>query len=81
VFDPGKWLPTLPPELSEGLLPFVVVLAGVFGFYWGLKKIYAATKSEAIQSVFVLLLVAFIILTMVGVWFRGTGMSLAWPWA
>jgi quinol-cytochrome oxidoreductase complex cytochrome b subunit len=33
-----------------------------------------------IQSVFVLLMVAFIILTITGIWFRGKGMMLIWPW-
>jgi hypothetical protein len=29
----------------------------------------------------VLLLVAFLVLTITGIWFRGTGMKLVWPWA
>jgi hypothetical protein len=49
-------------------------------FYWLVKKKYAATNNESIQSVFVLLVVAFIILTIVGIWFRGQGMALMWPW-
>jgi hypothetical protein len=44
------------------------------------KKKYAATNNESIQSVFVLLMVAFIILTITGIWFRGKGMMLIWPW-
>ena len=30
--------------------------------------------------VFVLVLVAFLVLTITGIWFRGTGMKLVWPW-
>jgi hypothetical protein len=28
----------------------------------------------------VLLAVAFAVLTLIGVWFRGEGMTLSWPW-
>jgi succinate-acetate transporter protein len=61
------------------LIPAAVVLAGIIIFYWLMKKGYTATKNEAIQSVFVLLLVAFIILTVTCIWFRGSGMALMWP--
>jgi hypothetical protein len=33
-----------------------------------------------IQSVFVLFVVALIILTITGIWFRGQEMALMWPW-
>jgi len=55
------------------------VVAVVIGFYLLMKKKYAATNNEAIQSVFVLLLISFIILTVTGIWFRGQGMALIWP--
>ena len=29
---------------------------------------------------FVLLLVSFVVLTAIGIWFRGAGMALMWPW-
>ncbi len=80
VIDFTAWMPALPAAVSNGLLPAVLVLAGVIGFYWLMKKKYTATNNEAIQSVFVLLLVAFIILTITCIWFRGTGMALMWPW-
>jgi hypothetical protein len=43
------------------------------------KEKFAATNNESIQSVFVLLVVAFIVLTIAGIWFRGKGMALMWP--
>ena len=78
--DFNAWMPGMPPAISNGLLPAVLIFAGIIWFYLLIKKRYAATDNEAIQSVFVLLLVAFIILTITCIWFRGAGMKLMWPW-
>jgi hypothetical protein len=32
------------------------------------------------QTMFIVLVVAFLVLTVVGVGFRGEGMALTWPW-
>jgi quinol-cytochrome oxidoreductase complex cytochrome b subunit len=79
VIDFAAWIPGLPSVFSNGILPAVFVLASIIVFYWLVKKKYAATNNESIQSVFVLLVVAFIILTITGIWFRGKGMALIWP--
>jgi quinol-cytochrome oxidoreductase complex cytochrome b subunit len=79
VFDFTAWIPDLSPFVSNGILPTAFVMAGLTLFYWLVKKKYAATKNESIQSVFILLTVAFIILTITGIWFRGKGMALIWP--
>ena len=78
--DFAAWIPGLPTVVSNGLVPTLLVLAGVTGLYWWLKKKHSVTNNEAVQAVFVFLLVAFIILTVTGIWFRGTGMKLIWPW-
>ena len=70
----------IPPIVSGGLLPVIIALALVAGFYGLIKKKYSATNNEAIQAVFVLLLFTFIIMTITGIWFRGAGMALVWPW-
>jgi hypothetical protein len=70
----------IPSALSHGVLPFAVVLGTLAGFTVFVKRRYRASASESIQAVFVLLAVAFAVLTLTGVWFRGTGMALAWPW-
>jgi hypothetical protein len=57
-----------------------MILAALGGFYALMKRKYSATRNEAVQAVFVLLLFAFIILTVTTVWFRGEGMALTWPW-
>ena len=70
----------LPASIGNGLIPLAFILAGSAGFYILINRRYSATNSEAIQAVFVLFLVTFLILTVTGIWFRGTGMRLMWPW-
>jgi hypothetical protein len=44
-----------------------------------MKKKYAASSNELVQTVFILLVTVFIVLTITGIWFRGEGMALVWP--
>jgi quinol-cytochrome oxidoreductase complex cytochrome b subunit len=74
----GTHISGLPGGFSNGLLPFLLLLAGCAGFYLLLRKKFAASRNEAIQAVFVLLVTVFVILTMTGIWFRGEGMQLMW---
>jgi hypothetical protein len=67
-----------PNMINNGLLPFTVILAACAGFYVMIKMGFKATSNEAIQALFTLLITAFVILTVIGVWFRGTGMQLMW---
>jgi quinol-cytochrome oxidoreductase complex cytochrome b subunit len=78
--DLGAWLPGLPASIANGLLPTAVLLAALIGFYAWARRRYAASNNEAIQATFILLTVAFAIFTVTGVWFRGSGMALVWPW-
>jgi quinol-cytochrome oxidoreductase complex cytochrome b subunit len=78
--DFAAWLPAAPAVISNGLLPAVLVLAGIIGFYLLMKHQFRADNNEAVQAVFVLLLTAFVILTVTGIWFRGREMALVWPW-
>jgi quinol-cytochrome oxidoreductase complex cytochrome b subunit len=64
--------------IRNGLLPFAVILGLGAGFYALTKKAFHANHGEAIQALFTLLVTAFVILTVIGVWFRGTGMHLMW---
>lgn len=80
VIDFTNWMPNTAPAISNGLIPAIILLAAVVGYYILLEKKFAASKEEAIQAVFVLLLVAFVMLTATGIWFRGKGMGLILPW-
>ena len=80
LFDFAGWMPGIPPVVRSGLVPAAITLAVLSGFYALMKRKYTATRNETVQAVFVLLLFAFIILTITAVWFRGEGMALMWPW-
>jgi quinol-cytochrome oxidoreductase complex cytochrome b subunit len=62
--------------ISSGLVPFAIVFAGCIGFYFLMKRKFEATNNEAIQALFILLTTAFVVLTIIGIWFRGPGMRL-----
>jgi quinol-cytochrome oxidoreductase complex cytochrome b subunit len=79
VIDIGSILPGLPDIVSNGLIPFVLCLLVLAGFYGFIKKKYGASKQEMIQAVFVFALTSFVVLTIIGIWFRGPGMKLMWP--
>jgi hypothetical protein len=79
LIDFAAWLHGVPASISNGLIPFLIISAGGAGFYVMIKRKYSATNNEAIQALFVLFLVAFLILTLTGIWFRGTGMRLMLP--
>jgi quinol-cytochrome oxidoreductase complex cytochrome b subunit len=79
VIDFAAWMPNLPGEISNGLIPFTLMLTATFLFYKVMKKKFSSNNNEALQSVFVLLVVAFIILTITGIWFRGLDMKLSLP--
>ncbi len=71
--------PVGPPDMvSTGLLPFAIILGFCTGFYVLLKKGFKASNNEAVQALFTLLTTAFVVLTAIGIWFRGTGMQLMW---
>lgn len=70
----------LPPQISNGLIPVILISLVVLGVYFIATRRFAASNNEAIQTVVVLLLGTFIVLTATSVWFRGQGMVLRWPW-
>jgi len=69
----------IPIFFGNGFIPFAFIFCGCAGFYLLMKHRYSATNNEAIQALFVFILVIFLILTVTGTWFRGPGMKLAWP--
>jgi quinol-cytochrome oxidoreductase complex cytochrome b subunit len=68
------------PVLSHGLLPTLLLLLAVIAFYLLIRKGFVAMRNESVQAVFVMLTVAFIIMTVTCTLFRGEGMKLTWPW-
>ena len=74
------WLSTWPTLLSNGLIPFAIILLGLFGLDEFSQKALHATQEERVLTLFIFLFTALIVLTIIGIFFRGPGMSLYWPW-
>lgn len=72
-------LPGLPTLISNGLIPLLLSLGGLAAIYLLLRRGLRANRSEAFLGLFVFVIVSFILLTAVGVWFRGANMALVWP--
>ena len=79
--DLPAMFPAWPTLISNGLLPVVMTLAGMVAIYLIFREFGNANRSEAIVGLFVFLVVSFILLTIVGVFFRGANMALVMPWA
>jgi len=73
------WFPRLAPAIRGGLVP-VVAAGGVIAVVALVARRRGASRLEAVQAVFTLVLASFAVLTVTGVFFRGQGMALAWPW-
>jgi quinol-cytochrome oxidoreductase complex cytochrome b subunit len=65
---------------TGGLLPTAALVAAIMVFGAALRRRFETTTNETVQAVAVLLAAAFAVLTLIGVWFRGEGMALVWPW-
>jgi len=78
--DPEALLPGVPPLITTGLVPFILAAATMWLFLKYIRKRFSLNRSELIQSVIVLLVVSYAILTVTGIFFRGEGMNLVWPW-
>jgi quinol-cytochrome oxidoreductase complex cytochrome b subunit len=70
----------IPAVISNGIIPFFILLMFMTAFYWFYLRKHHLAKAEFIQAVFVFIMVAFIVLTITGIFFRGKDMELAFPW-
>ena len=79
LMDVSTQLESIPPVILNGLLPFLIILGLLTVYYKFIKRRFDTNKIETIQSLFVLLLTIFIILTLTSIIFRGEGMALTLP--
>lgn len=73
------WIAWIPPLLREGLIPTILLIAAAAGMYMGVRVQWKGDKNEAVQAVFTMLVVTWIVMTVICVWFRGEQMRLGWP--
>ncbi|MCA9923690.1 MAG: hypothetical protein KC421_15030, partial [Anaerolineales bacterium] len=72
-------MPTWPTLISNGLIPLLLSLGGLAVIYKLFRRLFGATRSEGLVGIFTFLFVSLIILTIIGVFFRGANMALISP--
>lgn len=75
------WLVGWPSLLSNGLVPLSVLLLGLISLDTFIKHFFNAGLEERVLFLFIFLGFSLLVLTVVGIFFRGPGMQLVWPWA
>jgi quinol-cytochrome oxidoreductase complex cytochrome b subunit len=73
-------LSPVPAFISNGILPVLILIGFMSAYYKYYLKNFNMKKEELVQAVFVFFIVAFIVLTLVGVFFRGKDMALSFLW-
>jgi len=80
VLDWAAWLPAWPSLVTTGMIPLAIVLLGYIAIDEWFHRAFKANLEERILALFVFAFTALIVLTLIGVFFRGPGMALYWPW-
>lgn len=73
-------LPWLNSFLSNGIIPLMIVLLILWIFYKYVTKKFSLSYLEVVQTMFVFIATTLVILTIVGIFFRGVDMELTFPW-
>lgn len=76
VLNWTAWLPGWDPLLSNGLIPLALVALGLFLLDAWMTRLLSATEEERILFFATFLFTAFLVLTLIGIFFRGPGMAL-----
>ncbi len=78
--DPELLLSSVPSLVTTGLIPFAILAGALYFFLKQIQRKFSLNRSEIIQSVIIVMIVSYTVLTLTGIFFRGEGMNLMWPW-
>ncbi len=70
----------IPAFISNGIIPLCILVLLMTAYYRFYMKGFRLSKEEKVQVAFVFIIVAFIVLTLCGIFFRGKDMALMLPW-
>lgn len=77
--DPETIIPAVPSLITTGFIPFIIVVGSIYFFMKYLKGKFKLNRSEYIQSILIILVISYTVLSLTGILFRGEGMKLIWP--
>ena len=80
LLDWTAWLPTWPSLISNGLIPLAVIAIPLILLDEWVKKSFHSDTEERVLFIVTFIFTAFVILTIIGIFFRGPGMALVLPW-
>jgi len=75
------WLGNWPTIISNGFIPLAIAVMVLTLLDLWVDKGLGGTLEERVLFLFMFLAVSLVVLTIVGVFFRGPGMELLWPWS
>ncbi len=79
LVNPATGAAWMPPLVRDGMLPLLFSGSLIAGYVLVMRKRRAASVNEIVQSLFAMMVAAWLVLTVVGVFFRGPSMKLVWP--
>lgn len=74
--DFTAWFSSMPTLISNGLLPLLLYIIPVLSFIYFNYKVKKYSKPEILMALVTILLVSYIVMMMIGQWFRGENMHL-----
>lgn len=77
--DPEAMIPSIPGLITTGMIPFLLVAGTIYYFVKYLQRKFTLNRSELIQSIVIIMVTSYTVLTITGIFFRGEGMNLMWP--
>jgi quinol-cytochrome oxidoreductase complex cytochrome b subunit len=77
--DLPQAMPMLPGWVVSGLLPLALTLGGICLVYLGIRRSLKASHSESVVGLFTFLVASILMLTVIGIYFRGPNMHLVLP--
>jgi hypothetical protein len=80
LFDFELLLSPIPPVISNGIVPLLILMIFMSVFYRLYIRRLKLSKAELVQALFVFIIAAFIVLSLIGIFFRGKDMQLVFPW-
>ena len=78
-FEIADWLPNQPLFVVNGLVPLGATLLGLLLIYGLTRLIFRTNHSEAMTGIFTFVVVGLVVLTLIGIYFRGPNMALILP--
>ncbi len=78
--DPELLIPSVTSLITKGLVPFAILSVTFYLFLKYIQRKFSLNRSEIIQSVIIIMIVSYTVLTLTGIFFRGEGMNIMWPW-